>query len=679
MRTLNRNLACDCRLAHTTFQEGGCSGDEGSGSGWLLGAVKSESEQAPFMASAEVVAVVRRAPTLFAGEERWGQGNGMVLRQLEVQPVRNVLKPLLKLAQGSSHDWLWGWSPEKPPHQAEFLPDFFRGLVFATLSDANGLVEGLDAATLDYYVQSHPILENCPAPAPAPGPAGEPKSTQEEGAGPATGAAEGASEPEKPAPEKAEVESKADEASSIPKDLTSASPVAKADTPEAEPKDTDVKVTTVATVPPDAAKTPKTQDVGEADPKVTSETAEDAGCAPDVAATPPAAADAPSPAPLMLANGPAGRGKQEVVMEAGNIERKPEYRRHLQVRADQSAPRGWNDKDLQLDAEVNCTCQFRGTLLAPRAVHGSPRGWRRPLKSDAMGEEEEDERLAKTGPELFKELRRLYAVAEVEDYFKNGMWRDDLMKTDLQLIEVHRREAGAPDPPDLSEVKLPPDLPRGFVRPRTSLISTPSPLAATTVTTAVVPPTGGSAVADLRLIALFVAKWKLDVTRTKTALTKLLPSRRRYVIAHFKPKGDAATDDELESYIAECESSKSWDTATVLANGSANGVKRPLSAVSGTSTVDDPSKRLRPTLVTPARPAATPKPSPATLAMAQRLQAASAARPAPLRPFAGVVVPAGRAPLTVSARRAALTVTARPPIPVSAYPRPVIRPPGVGV
>ena len=30
-------------------------------------------------------------------------------------------------------------------------------------------------------VQSHPILENCPAPAPAPGPAGEPKSAQEEG------------------------------------------------------------------------------------------------------------------------------------------------------------------------------------------------------------------------------------------------------------------------------------------------------------------------------------------------------------------------------------------------------------------------------------------------------------------------------------------------------------------
>ncbi|CAE7515072.1 unnamed protein product [Symbiodinium natans] len=202
-----------------------------------------------------------------------------------------------------------------------------------------------------------------------------------------------------------------------------------------------------------------------------------------------------------------------------------------------------------------------------------------------MGEDEADERLRKSGPELFRELKRLYAVAEVPDYFKNGVWRDDLMKIDLQLIEVHRREAGAPDPPPLSEVKLPPDLPRGVVRPHI-----PTPIVGSAAT--VVPATAtGSAVADLRLIALFVAKWKLDVARTKAALTKLLPSRRRWVIAHFKPKGAAAVDDELEKYIAECQASNSWDTASVL-NGSTNGVKRPVSAVAGTvAATVDPSKR----------------------------------------------------------------------------------------
>jgi len=104
--------------------------------GWRTPPFKREDVQGPFMAAAEVVAVVRhRIDEL---------GQGMVLRQLE----------------GSSHDFLWGWSPEKAPNQAPHLMDFFRGLVFATMSDANGLVEGLDDATLDYYVQSHPILES---------------------------------------------------------------------------------------------------------------------------------------------------------------------------------------------------------------------------------------------------------------------------------------------------------------------------------------------------------------------------------------------------------------------------------------------------------------------------------------------------------------------------------------
>lgn len=104
--------------------------------GWRTPPFKREDVQGPFMAAAEVVAVVRHRID--------EMGHGMVLRQLE----------------GSSHDFLWGWSSDKAPSQAAHLPDFFRGLVFATMSDANGLVEGLDDATLDYYVQSHPILES---------------------------------------------------------------------------------------------------------------------------------------------------------------------------------------------------------------------------------------------------------------------------------------------------------------------------------------------------------------------------------------------------------------------------------------------------------------------------------------------------------------------------------------
>jgi len=128
--------------------------------GWRTAPFKKEDVQVPFMASAEVVAVVRKRID--------DEGRGMVLRQLE----------------GSAMDFLWGWSPEKPPNQGLGLREFFRGLVFATLSDAKGLVEGLDDATVEYYVNSHPILEGveempakgeaaAEAPKAAPGPAEE--------------------------------------------------------------------------------------------------------------------------------------------------------------------------------------------------------------------------------------------------------------------------------------------------------------------------------------------------------------------------------------------------------------------------------------------------------------------------------------------------------------------------
>ncbi|CAJ1394386.1 unnamed protein product [Effrenium voratum] len=39
---------------------------------------------------------------------------------------------------------------------------------------------------------------------------------------------------------------------------------------------------------------------------------------------------------------------------------------------------------------------------------------------------EEEEVLNKSGPELFKELRRFYSVAQVEDYFKHGAGSSEL-------------------------------------------------------------------------------------------------------------------------------------------------------------------------------------------------------------------------------------------------------------
>eukprot|EP00928_Gymnodinium_smaydae_P095059 TRINITY_DN8107_c0_g1_i1.p1 TRINITY_DN8107_c0_g1~~TRINITY_DN8107_c0_g1_i1.p1 ORF type:complete len:258 (-),score=66.67 TRINITY_DN8107_c0_g1_i1:269-1042(-) len=63
--------------------------------------------------------------------------------------------------------------------------------------------------------------------------------------------------------------------------------------------------------------------------------------------------------------------------------------------------------------------------------------------------------VAKSGPELFRELLRHYSEAEVDDYYKNGIWKDDDLRADLQLVIQHRKEAGADDPPPVDEVKMP--------------------------------------------------------------------------------------------------------------------------------------------------------------------------------------------------------------------------------
>lgn len=227
--------------------------------------------------------------------------------------------------------------------------------------------------------------------------------------------------------------------------------------------------------------------------------------------------------------------------------------------------------------------------------------------------EDEDERLLKKGPDLFKELLRVYPVAEPEDYFKAGQWRDEMMKTDLQLVEAHRLEAGAPDPPALDEVKVP-ELPTatappvGGVRPPLTGLSALMGARATVAGGAVVAAGSplvapGSGVAELRLLALFVAKWKLDATKTKMALAKLPAERRRYVIQNFKATatGDEV-DTEMDKYIEECEKTEAWGPlkpepaagTAPFANGGAlvaqAGVKRPFGAMAAPG-LQDPSKR----------------------------------------------------------------------------------------
>lgn len=310
-----------------------------------------------------------------------------------------------------------------------------------------------------------------------------------------------------------------------------------------------------------------------------------------------------------------------------------------------------------------------------------------------MADDDQEEILKKKGPELFRELKRVYPGANVEDYFAMGAWKDDVMAVDWQLVSAHRREAGAEEPPALEDVPMPavpkptvlakakagvlagglsrpmglgptsaPLLgaklleaarakakalaaarlaqagakagalsklarPDGFSGPKAvgtvGLAAKPNGIAkakAATPTTALSGTSGP--VQELRQIALFLAKWRLDPTRTKMMLAKLGPIRRRYVIQNFKPGGGQPTDS-LQQYIAQCEKSNAWPGAASGAKAAVSkptavpkalsGTKRPWTPSSATVSTASKFPRLMTTapkasyLTTPSRSGPLPK------------------------------------------------------------------------
>eukprot|EP00440_Ansanella_granifera_P007436 gb/GFBE01008051.1/.p1 GENE.gb/GFBE01008051.1/~~gb/GFBE01008051.1/.p1 ORF type:complete len:279 (+),score=67.01 gb/GFBE01008051.1/:1-837(+) len=225
----------------------------------------------------------------------------------------------------------------------------------------------------------------------------------------------------------------------------------------------------------------------------------------------------------------------------------------------------------------------------------------------------------KSGPELFKELYRHLPLVCYEDYYKNGVWQNDLMRLDIEVIDAHRKEAGAPDVPSLDEIDFP-DLPGNNViktfpvAPNAAAVTgaagaapaLPKVAGATPAVAAGTAPAAGPADAaaggiaapkaagavppaaapplDMKTIALFVSKWKLDPARAKTALEKLTTARRRYVMQNFKTEGAEGASDKLDEYVSQCESTGSWDSE----GDAATGVKRPLEQSS-----EDPNKRQK--------------------------------------------------------------------------------------
>lgn len=68
--------------------------------------------------------------------------------------------------------------------------------------------------------------------------------------------------------------------------------------------------------------------------------------------------------------------------------------------------------------------------------------------------------MSKSGAELFREILRVMGDADVEDYYKAGIWKDEFMRLDLQLVYAHRKEGGAPEPTPLADIPTP-EVPGG--------------------------------------------------------------------------------------------------------------------------------------------------------------------------------------------------------------------------
>lgn len=198
--------------------------------------------------------------------------------------------------------------------------------------------------------------------------------------------------------------------------------------------------------------------------------------------------------------------------------------------------------------------------------------------------------LKKNGKELFRELLRIYSTAVVDDYFKDGIWKDDLMRDDYVLLDAHRKEACAISPPDLEDVVVPePNLPfKGIVAPWAS---------------------GSVTIVGPTTEYEFMMKWRLDPARTKVALGTLSQQRRYYVFMRFRAASlDIDTNVQLSNFIHACQMSGSWDkVGSMIPTPTQIGPAKASSQIAQASVVPPKStSTMSPAAKNPATQIATP-------------------------------------------------------------------------
>mmetsp|Transcript_140871 Transcript_140871/g.392671 ORF Transcript_140871/g.392671 Transcript_140871/m.392671 type:complete len:321 (+) Transcript_140871:86-1048(+) len=242
-------------------------------------------------------------------------------------------------------------------------------------------------------------------------------------------------------------------------------------------------------------------------------------------------------------------------------------------------------------------------------------------------EEEEDTEARLSGSELFRELKRLLPTAIFGDYYQNGAWKRRHLLVDIELVQAHRREAGAPDPPSLSERDIPelaqmePSLPPSRASgsaARNGRRRAPGEASSRLTPTQPPEPPPRALVADARheesaRIREFTEKWRVNPKKGKLLLARLRPSQQLWVMRHFRVDSTSmGPTTQLEHFIRDAER-----------NGDLAAAEGPGTAGRGST-----ARRVPPAASPPSRSAAAPS----SRGTSPR---SPLPRRAPARPFAG--------------------------------------------
>lgn len=163
------------------------------------------------------------------------------------------------------------------------------------------------------------------------------------------------------------------------------------------------------------------------------------------------------------------------------------------------------------------------------------------------------------GARLFKELKRRFGRANYEDYYRIGVWNQQLIELDIEILDQHRRDRTNMD------IEAPPDLPLLEEIPDSALPPPPArrtePSARAGVSSAgrtpLRPPPRSEDQA--RSLQDFCTRFRLDAMRVKLMFANFRPEHRAFVMENFRPASSdkKLATNQLREYLDE-QRARGW-------------------------------------------------------------------------------------------------------------------------